>query len=43
MPSSRPTFEVEPPGYDRESLRKSIASRLVYSMAKDPLTATKRD
>ena len=36
-------FEVDSPGYDRDSLRRSISSRLVYSMGKDPITATKRD
>ena len=41
--SSKSHFHVEAPGYDRESLRRSISSRLVYSEGKDPLTATTRD
>ena len=42
-PTPRAAFEVDSPGYDRDSLRRSISSRLVYSMGKDPITATKRD
>lgn len=37
------TFEVEAPGWDRASMRRSISSRLVFSMGKDPRTATARD
>ena len=36
-------FECETPGRDRESLRRSLSNRLVYSMGKDPITATPRD
>lgn len=30
-------------GTDRESLKKSLANRLIYSLGKDPITATYRD
>lgn len=36
-------FERDTLGRDRASLRRSIANRLVYSMGKNPLTATPRD
>ncbi|HVC21389.1 MAG TPA: glycogen/starch/alpha-glucan phosphorylase [Vicinamibacterales bacterium] len=36
-------FECDVPALDRESLRRSLANRLVYSMGKDPITATTRD
>ncbi len=36
-------FHYPTPGRTRESLRTSISARLVYSMGKDPLTATQRD
>jgi starch phosphorylase len=36
-------FECDKLGHDRESLRRSLANRLVYSMGKDPITATTRD
>ncbi|MDH4045628.1 MAG: glycogen phosphorylase, partial [Gemmatimonadota bacterium] len=42
-PASAATFERETLGRDRASLRKSVASRLVYSLGKDPATATSRD
>jgi glycogen phosphorylase len=38
-----PTSVAATLGRDREALRASIADRLVYSMGKDPLTATSRD
>ena len=38
-----PAFEREVLGRDRVALRKSLAHRLVYSMGKDPMTATTRD
>ena len=37
------TFECEALGRDRASLRKSVANRLVYSLGKDPASATPRD
>ena len=40
---ARDTFERDTLGRDRASLRKSIANRLVYSMGKNPATATPRD
>src|SRR5579862_1268136 len=36
-------FECDRLGQDRESLRRSLANRLVYSMGKDPINATTRD
>jgi len=42
-PVSPAAFEREVLGRDRASLRKSVANRLVYSLGKDPATATPRD
>ncbi|MEQ1759651.1 MAG: glycogen/starch/alpha-glucan phosphorylase [Vicinamibacterales bacterium] len=42
-PSARAEFHVPTPLRTREGLRASISARLVYSMGKDPLTATQRD
>jgi len=39
----RDTFQFEPLGRDRDSLRRSLSTHLVYGMGKDPLTATRRD
>jgi starch phosphorylase len=36
-------FQVEELGVDRESLRRSLANRLVHSIGKDAITATTRD
>ena len=36
-------FEYSKRGRDRESLKHSFANRLIYSLGKDPLTATYRD
>ncbi len=36
-------FEYDKLGQDRASLRHSISNRLIYSMGKDPITATHRD
>lgn len=43
LPSSRIAVDVDAPGYDRESLRRSISTHLIYSKGKDPITATARD
>ncbi|MDH4065068.1 MAG: glycogen/starch/alpha-glucan phosphorylase [Acidobacteriota bacterium] len=43
IPVSHQVFEHEPLGRDRASLRKAIAHRLLYSLGKDPRTATPRD
>ena len=40
---SQSAFEHEILGRDRASLKKSVAQRLVYSLGKDPTTATTRD
>jgi glucan phosphorylase len=37
------TFEIETLGDDRASLRRSLSNRLVYSIGKNPITATTRD
>jgi len=42
-PYSRDRFECDTLGRDRGSLRRALSNRLVYSMGKDPLTATTRD
>src|SRR5512144_1512606 len=39
----REGFEYDKLGNDRTSLRKSLSNRLIYSLGKDPLTATLRD
>ena len=36
-------FHYDMQGTDRESLKKSLANRLIYSLGKDPITATYRD
>ncbi|MGD0282310.1 MAG: glycogen/starch/alpha-glucan phosphorylase [Dissulfurispiraceae bacterium] len=36
-------FEYEKLGRDRKSLRISLSNRLIYSLGKDPITATHRD
>ena len=36
-------FDTSKRGRDRASLRHSLANRLIYSMGKDPITATHRD
>lgn len=41
--STQQTFEWDVVGKDRESLRRSLANRLIYSLGKDPITATRRD
>ncbi len=38
-----PGFVYDKLGFDRESLRRSLANRLIYSLGKDPITATTRD
>jgi len=40
---SVPGFECDDLRSDRESIRHSLANRLVFSMGKDPITATTRD
>ena len=40
---AKDAFECDKLGQDRESLRRSLANRLVYSMGKDPINATTRD
>ena len=39
----RDGFEYDRLGKDRASLRKSLSNRLIYSLGKDPITATHRD
>ncbi|HVB38014.1 MAG TPA: hypothetical protein VND92_05720, partial [Vicinamibacterales bacterium] len=41
--SAEDLFESPALGLDREALRRSLATRLVYSIGKDPITATMRD
>jgi len=36
-------FKFDKLGQDRDSLRHSLANRLIYSLGKDPITATNRD
>ena len=36
-------FEFDKLGNDRASLRRSLSNRLIYSIGKDPITATHRD
>jgi starch phosphorylase len=45
MTPSRPVPDLETDvlGRDRRSLRRSLGNRLVYSIGKDPITATPRD
>ena len=40
---SPPEFEHRGPGADRTLVRKAVAHRLVFSLGKDPATATPRD
>ncbi len=42
-PMSKADLQVEGPGRDRDSLRRSISSHLVYSKGKNPRIATARD
>jgi len=37
------TFHYDKLGNDRQSLKHSLSNRLIYSMGKDPITATHRD
>ncbi len=37
------TFQYDKLGNDRTSLKHSLSNRLIYSMGKDPITATHRD
>lgn len=43
QPSGVTKLEWDTLGQDRAALRKSLANRLIYSMGKDPITATTRD
>ncbi|MGZ9005346.1 MAG: glycogen/starch/alpha-glucan phosphorylase [Burkholderiales bacterium] len=43
MTTTRELPELARPTLDAESIRKSIYNRLVYSVGKDPITATERD
>jgi starch phosphorylase len=44
MPSSiSQAFSYDKLGNDRDSVRRSLANRLIYSLGKDPITATNRD
>jgi len=36
-------LEVDKPALDAQSIKRSLANRLMYSIGKDPLTATERD
>src|SRR5574342_806985 len=36
-------FEFDNLGNDRASLKRSLSNRLIYSIGKDPITATHRD
>jgi starch phosphorylase len=38
-----PHFEFDKHGIDRDAFRRSLANRLIYSLGKDPITATTRD
>ena len=38
-----PGFDYEKLGLGREAFKRSLANRLIYSLGKDPLTATTRD
>src|SRR5262245_17138149 len=42
-PNVVPDLEIDVLGRDRASLRRSLGNRLVYSIGKDPITATQRD
>ena len=41
--NKREGFEYSKRGQDRLSLKHSFANRLIYSLGKDPITATHRD
>jgi starch phosphorylase len=41
--SKKDGFEYDARGSDRKSIRRSLSNRLIYSMGKDPITATTRD
>ena len=41
--SNKDGFEYSKRGQDRVSLKHSFANRLIYSLGKDPITATHRD
>ena len=36
-------LEVDKPAFDTPSIKRSLANRLMYSIGKDPITATERD
>ena len=38
-----PLLEVDKPALDTQSIKRSLANRLMYSIGKDPITATERD
>ena len=42
-PQGRPGFKCDDLKLDSDSIRLSLANRLVFSMGKDPITATNRD
>ena len=41
-PKSIPV-ELDKPAFDAPSIKRSLANRLMYSIGKDPITATDRD
>ncbi len=43
MPDAIGSQDIDVLGRDRASLRRSLSNRLVFSMGKDPITATARD
>jgi starch phosphorylase len=43
MPAKKNNFQYDKRGQDRASLKHSFANRLIYSLGKDPITATHRD
>jgi starch phosphorylase len=43
MPAKKNNFQYDKRGQDRASLMHSFANRLIYSLGKDPITATHRD
>jgi glycogen phosphorylase len=42
-PFTKDNFKYDKLGKDRQSLKHSLCNRLIYSMGKDPITATHRD
>jgi len=40
---NKPLFELDRPALDQASLKRSFSNHLVYSIGKDPITATERD